>query len=171
MILIYIVGACISYEIIITSLFKYVCHTFGMSDEMTDNTKATPLSYYQAIPTSAFILFPLCLKKDMSAFRYISIASIVALIYTGIVLLAELPAYYKEFKPTADIKPIYVDLNLFTGCSMTFFAYTCQIQLLPIYSELVDPSYRRIKKVINRSITVDVLFYFIIACAGFFSMF
>uniref|UniRef100_A0A7S3MZG2 Amino acid transporter transmembrane domain-containing protein n=1 Tax=Strombidium inclinatum TaxID=197538 RepID=A0A7S3MZG2_9SPIT len=55
--------------------------------------------------------------------------------------------------------------------SMTFFAYTCQIQLLPIYSELVNPSYKRIRKVINRSISVDFFFYFVIAAAGYFSQF
>ena len=36
MILVYMAGACISFQIIITSLFKYVCHTFGMSDDLTD---------------------------------------------------------------------------------------------------------------------------------------
>ena len=138
---------------------------------MTNSTIPTPLSYYQAIPTSAFILFPLCLKKDMSAFRYISIASIVSLVYTAIVLLAEHPEYYRYYQPTAVMKPVYWDLNLFNGCAMTFYAFTCQLQLLPIYSELINPSYRRIKKVIHRSISVDVVFFMMISSAGFFSMF
>jgi amino acid permease len=39
------------------------------------------------------ILLPLSMIRDMSGFRYISIASIVAILYTAIVLLAELPEY------------------------------------------------------------------------------
>mmetsp|Transcript_31693 Transcript_31693/g.48529 ORF Transcript_31693/g.48529 Transcript_31693/m.48529 type:complete len:84 (+) Transcript_31693:528-779(+) len=81
----------------ITSMFKYVCGKFGMDEDITDPLKTTSLSYYQAIPTAALILFPLSMKRDMSAFRYISLASIGSLIFTGIVLLAELPAYYKYF--------------------------------------------------------------------------
>jgi amino acid permease len=62
-------------------------------------------------------------------------------------------------------------MNFFTGCSLTFFAFTCQVQLLPIYSELQNPNYKRIKKVINRSIAIDFLFYLTIALAGYFSQF
>jgi hypothetical protein len=41
--------------------------------------------------------------------------------------------------------------------------------LLPIYSELINPNLKRIEKVIFRSVTVDVVFYLIIAGAGYFS--
>ena len=67
--------------------------------------------------------------------------------------------------------PAYWDFNIFTGASMTFFAYTCQVQMLPIYSELVNPSYKRMKKVIQRSIATDFLFYLVIAVAGYLSQF
>mmetsp|Transcript_3214 Transcript_3214/g.5357 ORF Transcript_3214/g.5357 Transcript_3214/m.5357 type:complete len:351 (+) Transcript_3214:71-1123(+) len=167
MILIYTFGSCISYEIIITSLFKYIYQQF----DSTVDIESKALSAYQAIPTTFILLFPLSMKRDMSAFRYISLASIGALLYTGVVLLVELPAYYKEFSQQSEIVPAYWDLNIFVGCSMTFFAYTCQIQLLPIYSELVNPEKKRIYKVINRAIFVDVAFYMSIAVAGYFSQF
>jgi len=61
------------------------------------------------------------------------------------------------------------DLNLFIGASMTFFAYTCQVQILPVYSELVNPNAKRMKKVINRSIAVDIFFYVLISYAGYFA--
>lgn len=109
------------------------------------------------------------LLKDMSAFRHVSLASIGALLYTGIVLIIELPSYYDQFSVGAQNEPAYWDLNIFKGCSMTFFAYTCQIQMLPIYSEMVNPNYKRIKKVIQRSIAIDFCFYLTIALAGYFS--
>jgi hypothetical protein len=45
------------------------------------------------------------------------------------------------------------------------------VQLLPIYSELVNPEYRRVVKVIDRAIAVDLFFYMTIAIAGYLSSF
>ena len=71
------------------------------------------------------LLIPLSLKRDMSAFRYVSMASIASLVYTAVVLILELPEYYKHYSETAVSKAAYIDLNLFTGCAMTFYSYTC----------------------------------------------
>ena len=117
------------------------------------------------------VLLPLSMKRDMSAFRYVSIASILGLFYTGLVMGIDLPGYYQENIKTAEKAAFYFDMNMFTGCSMTFFAFQCQVQLLPIYSELVNPEYRRVKKVVERAIGVDFFFYFTIAIIGYFSTF
>lgn len=42
---------------------------------------------------------------------------------------------------------------------------------MPIYSELVNPEYRRVVKVIDRAIAVDLFFYMTIAVAGYLSSF
>ncbi len=125
------------------------------------------------IPIAIVILFPMSLIRDMSGFRYVSIASIVALIYMGIVLLIELPEYFQYYHNVEgkQIEWAHFDLNLFGGAAITFFAYTCQIQLLPIYSELINPNERRIKKVVSRAIAVDIGFYLVIASAGYLSTF
>lgn len=47
----------------------------------------------QAAPTAIIVLLPLSMIKDMSGFRYVSFASIIALFYTAIVLIVELPEY------------------------------------------------------------------------------
>ena len=123
-------------------------------------------------PIALFILFPLSLIRDMSGFRHISVVSIFALIYTGIVLFVELPGYAhyaSEHPDQFKVEYAWFDWNFFTGASITFFAYTCQVQLLPIYSELVNPNEKRIKKIISRSVFVDVIFYISIALAGYFS--
>jgi amino acid permease len=85
-------GSCISYQIIITQLLQFVINA------LTNNEHATFINDIkfracQGIPTAMIVLFPLSLIKDMSGFRYVSFASIIALFYTGIVLLAELPSY------------------------------------------------------------------------------
>ena len=111
----------------------------------------------------------MAIKRDMAAFRYASLLSIGGLLYTGIVMFIELYFYVKQNYNDAEIVPAYIDMNIFTGFSMTFYSFTCQTQLLPIYSELVNPNYRRIVKVINRSVFVNYSFYVSIASAGYFS--
>ncbi len=129
----------------------------------------------EAAPIALVVLFPLSLIRDMSGFRHISVISIFALIYTGIVLICELPEYIKAYRnpnpnlPIVEVEYACFDWNIFTGASITFFAYTCHVQLLPIYSELVSPNERRIKKVVSRSVIIDVFFYLTIALAGYFS--
>lgn len=43
--------------------------------------------------------------------------------------------------------------------------------MLPIYSELMNPSLPRMSKVIHRAISIDCIFYVLIACVGYFSEF
>jgi len=88
-------------------------------------------------------------------------------------MVAEMPSYYKENanKDNTDTVVAYLDLNIFTCASMTIFAYTCQLQLLPVYSELVRPNYLRIRKIVTRSVFIDFIFYAIMALAGYFSSF
>ncbi len=40
----------------------------------------------QGVPTAALILLPLSMIRDMSGFRHISVISILALVYTGVIL-------------------------------------------------------------------------------------
>jgi hypothetical protein len=47
----------------------------------------------QGIPTAVLVLLPLSMIRDMSGFRHISVISIFALVYTGLVLTVELPGY------------------------------------------------------------------------------
>jgi len=139
----------------------------------TDYSNVMWFRFAQGLPTAIVALIPLSLIKDMSGFRYVSFASIIALFYTGIVLLIELKPYADHYShdPFVTIDAANFNIYLFKGACMTFFAYTCQVQLLPIYSELINPNEKRIKKVISRSIAVDLLFYLTIGCAGYFSTF
>lgn len=67
----------------------------------------------QNLAVATFIILPLSIKRNMDAFKYISIASIGSLVYTGIVLIVEAPEYYKANIGAADISPAYFDLNMF----------------------------------------------------------
>lgn len=126
MVLMFMFGSCISYQIIVTSLLRYVFTQFGMNKDFVESTM---FAIYQSVPTALLLLLPLSLKKDMSAFRYVSLASIGALLYTGVVLIVEVPKYFRANKQKEGVKIqfAFLDLDVFTGCAMTFFAFQCQV--------------------------------------------
>ena len=86
-------------------------------------------------------------------------------------MLVEMPEYWADFYNPATFSYFDVNLNFFSGCSITFFSFTCQASILPIYSELVNPNERRMMKVIGRSLLIDTIFYCSIALVGYFSTF
>lgn len=63
----------------------------------------------------------------MSGFRYISFASIIALFYTGVILLVELPEYARANYPEGGPTAFKLNLDFFGSAAKTFFAYTCQV--------------------------------------------
>lgn len=168
-VLLYIFMSCIGYQIILCQLFSYI-----YSSLQPDNAAFADTIEFRAlvnIPVAALIFLPLSAQRDLSALSKAGIVSIGAITYTSIVLIAESKFYYDLYKPIATIYPFILDWNFFSSCALTFFAFTCQIQLLPIYSELINPNYRRIKKVVVRSLLIDFVAYTVVACAGYFSTF
>lgn len=172
MTIVFMFGSSISYQIMMTSMFRYVFIQLNSDPTFDDKVDSTWFAVAQSAPM-AFLLLLVSLKRDMSAFRYASVISILCLIYTAVVLIVEMPEYisYHKEKKDVEVEPIYWNLDLFTGASMCFFAFQCQVQLLPIYSELVNPIYRRIEKVVNRAVSVDFFFYLLVSVAGYCASF
>ena len=171
-IIIYVFGVCIGYQIFISQLLSY------MMEQILPNADKDFFESYKFrlivnVPIAGLILLPLSLKRDMSSLAFAGFLSICALFYTLLVLIVETPFYYNEYidKPGYEIRAFIFDWNILTSFSLIFFAFTCQMQVLPIYSELVRPNYRRIKKVVHRALILDLLFYAFISAAGYFSMF
>ena len=81
------------------------------------------------LPYAFLIFFPLSILRDMSAFRYAAMLSLLSLTYTGIVLTVELPFYHKEYiqKDNVQYPAFCFDWNFPVACSMVFFAFTCQL--------------------------------------------
>jgi amino acid permease len=98
-IMVFLYGSCISYQIIVSALLARFLKKCGVNRE--EKYAFFDTWHYramQAIPTAVIVIFPLSMIKDMSGFRHISIVSIFALVYTGIVLICELPEYIKAYK-------------------------------------------------------------------------
>lgn len=168
-VLLYIFMSCIGYQIILCQLVGYIYASLS-----PDNAAFVDTIEFRALvntPVAALIFLPLSAQRDLSALSKAGLVSICAIAYTSIVLLVEMKYYNAEYKPIATIYPVYLDWNFFSSCALTFFAFTCQIQLLPIYSEMINPNYRRIKKVVVRSLSIDFVAYSLVAFSGYFSTF
>ena len=133
--------------LLVTDLTTRLLHEWGMTLPKDDLVTRSIFT----IGIGFILLMPVSLKKDMSSFRYITFVAILAEIYTGIVLIIQLPKYMRYARDNPAIyQEDYAIFNLdfFKGCSIVFFAYTCSAQLFPIYEELISPTARRIKTVI-----------------------
>jgi len=122
-------------------MIGYVSDMLGADRKFVDSIKFRALVGY---PATLFAFFPLSLLRDMSAFATGGLLSLIALFYTAVVMLIETPFYYKQnidgtnpYAKDIQIFAFYFDWNFFSSAAITFFAYTCHAQLMPIYSELV----------------------------------
>lgn len=128
-----------------------------------------------------FIIFPLCLVKDVSRLRMASLLGVLTLVFLIILIVIQCPFYikyywdnvYKEDDPKTHLNIFNVssgfDSNLFffQGTSTLFYAYTCHLGAFPIFNTLKNRVSRRIQKVITRTIILDSVFFIIISICGY----
>lgn len=86
-------GSCVSFQIICTSLIQYVFAEFGLEHDIV---RSFWFTVWVGLLIALLILLPLSLKRDMHAFRYVSLLSILALAYTAIVMIIKVPSYYRQ---------------------------------------------------------------------------
>lgn len=88
------------------------------------------------LPIALLVLLPLSLVEKMSGFRYASIISILALLYILVILVIELPAYAQEYFSFDRLVYANWEIKAFSGASITFFAFSCHVEVFPIFEEL-----------------------------------
>ena len=145
MMVVYATGACTGYQIFMGQLLSYLFEQ--ILPERDDHfLESFEFRLIVNAPIAGVILLPLSLKRDMSSLAFAGVLSVVAMFYTMLVLVVEMPFYWKEYRHMEGIemRAFIFDANILTSFSLVFFAYTCQMSLMPVYSELVRPNYRRI---------------------------
>ena len=88
-------------------MFVTIANAFGISKDITGDPYEglTWFKTIQAILTSAFILGPLSLGKEMGSFKNLAVMSVLSLTITIFVVVVELPFY-----------EIYYDKSYQQGC-------------------------------------------------------
>jgi hypothetical protein len=75
------------------------------------------------------ITFPLSLMRSLSAARYLSLASLISLSITLLVVVIEMPFYVKRYHPSLtederEIQAFCPSMAFFNSVGIAFFAFT-----------------------------------------------
>lgn len=186
--MIYIYGVIIQFNVIIYSLIgRTYLEVFGDKEKYPDFDlfqKEIWNLYYIKFPVMfglTFLLSPICLLKDISKMRFVSLFGICSLMYSILVIIIQSPWFYihyknkvyKENDPSThanwfDIsKGFTSELNFFTAIATVFFVYTCHTGVFPVYKSMNNKTEKTVNTVFFRSILLDFIIYLSIAICGF----
>ena len=185
---IYLLGAVISFQVIIYQIIGAVTYDILKIFEKTKSYKNFEefknnywrVKMYIKFPVMAgvaILVFPLCLLKDVSKMRIPSLIGVCALIYSIIVVVIESFFFFKNNYKDRINEMNWFDITqsfslkdgipFFGGIATVFYIYSCHAGAFPVYKTLRNNTTRRIKKVFRRSILLDIIVYTSIAAASF----
>lgn len=188
------IGAMSSYLYIIKSELPLVIQTFLNLEEKTSDWYLN--GNYLVILVSVTVILPLALMRQLGYLGYSSgfslscmVFFLIAVIYkkfqvpcplpshaantTGNSSLGEGPAFPGETLGSDACTPNYFTLNIQTAYTVPImaFAFVCHPEVLPIYTELKDPSKRKMQHISNLSIGVMYVMYFLAALFGYLTFY
>ena len=189
---IYLLGAVISFQVIIYQIIGSVVYDIMKIKQKTDisyeDFEDFKNSYWRkkmyikfpVMAGVAILVFPLCLLKDVSKMRIPSLIGVCALIYSIIVVVIE-SFFFFEIKNKNNISKMnWFDIRksfslkegipFFGGIATVFYIYSCHAGAFPVYKTLRNNTTRRIKKVFRRSILLDIIVYTCVAAASFITI-
>ncbi|XP_068602634.1 sodium-coupled neutral amino acid transporter 3-like [Brachionichthys hirsutus] len=180
------IGAMSSYLFIIKSELPLVIQAFLSKHENTGEWYLN--GNFLIIIVSLCIIFPLALMKQLGYLGYTSSFSLccmvfflIAVIYKKFRILCPLEDEYHNstiFADRANVTDDVCEAKLFTTNSQTAytipilaFAFVCHPEVLPIYTELKNPTKKRMQNVANLSILAMFVMYLLTALFGYLTFF
>ena len=117
-------------------------------------------SYIHTIIIGVFILYPLCIQKDMSTLSLGSFFLLLAIIYTTMIILFEFPFYFREnYKGAKSLDWFIFDMGTFDIFSYSIFAFEIHSIYFLVYNELYQPTKRRAQKVYKYLLFIYIYIY------------
>jgi len=129
------------------------------------------------------VVAPWCYKESLHSLRFLSTFSVLAICFIAIVLTVRTSQSFGEphaiwtlqngvteqvsvswsvhLWPTDWEKALYV-------FPVFGVAFLCHFNVLPVHTELKKPTKRRIRKIMNATVTICAILYIIVGCAGYF---
>ncbi|XP_007950177.1 sodium-coupled neutral amino acid transporter 3 [Orycteropus afer afer] len=191
------IGAMSSYLYIIKSELPLVIQTFLNLEEKTSDWYVN--GNYLVILVSVTIILPLALMRQLGYLGYSSgfslscmVFFLIAVIYKKFHVPCPLPLNFANItgnfshgevieeevqlqvnEAAAFCSPNYFTLNSQTAYTIPImaFAFVCHPEVLPIYTELKDPTKRKMQHISNLSIAVMYVMYFLAALFGYLTFY
>ncbi|OXB71341.1 UNVERIFIED_CONTAM: hypothetical protein H355_012747 [Colinus virginianus] len=193
------IGAMSSYLYIVKSEVPLVIQTFLNLEEKTTDWYLN--GNYLVILVSVTVILPLALMKQLGYLGYASgfslscmVFFLISVIYKKFQIPCPLPEQGGNITsdlnatlgsehwdgPAAPLSPevgactpSFFTLNSQTAYTIPImaFAFVCHPEVLPIYTELKDPSKKKMQCISNISITVMYLMYFLAALFGYLTFY
>uniref|UniRef100_A0A8C6UM80 Solute carrier family 38 member 3b n=1 Tax=Neogobius melanostomus TaxID=47308 RepID=A0A8C6UM80_9GOBI len=181
------IGAMSSYLYIVKSELPLVIQAFLKADPNSDLWYLN--GNYLVIMVSASIILPLALMKQLGYLGYTSGFSLSCMVFFLSVIYKkfQIPCPFEEFSMNVtsthhavnvSSHDAHCDPRMFTINSQTAytipilaFAFVCHPEVLPIYTELRNPTKKKMQKVSNISILVMYTMYFLAALFGYLTFY
>ena len=124
---------------------------------------------------SIIIVYPMCLIKDVSKLRIISLIGVMNIVFLILIVIFQSKDYIS--KNNLDNNVNYIDLrkglqgkfDALNFISTIFYASCFHIGCVPVLNTLKNNVRRRIFKAIRRTILIDIFLYLSIAVIGYLS--
>ncbi|XP_054450817.1 sodium-coupled neutral amino acid transporter 3 [Pteronotus mesoamericanus] len=192
------IGAMSSYLYIIKSELPLVIQTFLNLEEQTSDWYVN--GNYLVILVTVTVILPLALMRQLGYLGYSSgfslscmVFFLIAVIYKKFQVPCPLPSHFANITSNSSLMqfsreetallgktgtpavctPSYFTLNIQTAYTIPImaFAFVCHPEVLPIYTELKDPSKRKMQHISNLSIAVMYIMYFLAALFGYLTFY
>ena len=154
--ILYCFGGCVGYLLIVGECAAGILRNFeGVPQVFTANSDAL------IVAVALGFVFPLTCFRDLSKLAYFSLVSVLAMAYVLIAMCVRgvLGWNGTEIISLEHVKPVVIDWTFPKSAAIVFFAYASHINLFPVFMNLENPTERRMRKVIRRSVAVEFLIY------------
>lgn len=119
------------------------------------------------------VYFILIMQKSLDKFRYISFYSFIVFIYIILVLIIEMPFYYKELKKDSENNFNFYNLTFsgfFQNLGLSIFAYNCLTLFTDVTKTVKVPSKKRLRTIFFRTFIILLILLLLIGLVGYISV-
>uniref|UniRef100_A0A8C1K5W4 Solute carrier family 38 member 3b n=1 Tax=Cyprinus carpio TaxID=7962 RepID=A0A8C1K5W4_CYPCA len=172
------IGAMSSYLYIIKSEFPLVLQAFLKAD--TNSGEWYLNGNYLVVLVSLSVILPLALMKQLGYLGYASGFSLSCMVFFLSVIYKKFQILcpFEEFSANSTLKnasehtktALSVPQTAYT-IPILAFAFVCHPEVLPIYTELRNPTQRKMQHVSNLSILIMFTMYFLAALFGYLTFY
>lgn len=159
-------GSAIAFLVLLKSLIPLILSKLGTDNEVLTN------EYFWGSMVSLFIIFPLCLYKQITSLRYTSAICFISLIYLAASMIVGF--FSMTNTPSSKISGapgMKFSFEVFEVFPIIIFVFNSHPYVLPVYDELQRKNTKRGFKFISRSLMIALSLYLLIGIFGYLTFY